>query len=166
MDIAMSEMNGLEATVRIVKEYPAVKVIILSMYANEEYVFQALRAGAAGYLIKDSATIELELALRAVTRGETYLCPAISRSVIDLYLARLKGDQTPLETLTPRQREILQLIAEGKNTKTIAFALGLSAKTVETHRALMMERLNIYSIPGLVRYAMRIGLVQGESGLS
>lgn len=129
-------------------------------------MLQALRAGAAGYLLKDAATVELELALRAVTRGEIYLSPAISKSVIDQYLTSLEFAETPPVNLTPRQRQILQLIAEGKNAKEIAFLLGLSVKTVETHRALMMERLGIYDIPGLVRNAMRIGLVQGERGLS
>jgi DNA-binding NarL/FixJ family response regulator len=166
MDIAMSELNGLEAAARIAKELPSTKVIILSMHANEEYVLQALRAGAAGYLLKDAATVELELALRAVTRGEIYLSPAISKSVIDQYLTSLEFAETLPVNLTPRQRQILQLIAEGKNAKEIAFLLGLSVKTVETHRALMMERLGIYDIPGLVRHAMRIGLVQGERGLS
>ena len=165
MDIAMSELNGLQATERISKEFPAVRVIILSMHANEEYVLQALRSGIAGYLLKDSAAVELELAIKAVVRGETYLSPAISRTMIEQYLARLKGEQAPSENLTPRQREILQLIAEGKNTKEIAFALGLSTKTVETHRSLMMERLDIRDIAGLVRYAMRIGLVKGERGI-
>jgi DNA-binding NarL/FixJ family response regulator len=141
-------------------------VIILSMHANEEYVLQALRFGVAGYLLKDAAAVELDLAIKAVARGETYLSPAISRNVIDQYLARLKGDRPPAENLTPRQREILQLIAEGRNTKEIAFALGLSVKTVETHRSLMMERLGIRDIAGLVRYAMRIGLVKGERGIS
>jgi DNA-binding NarL/FixJ family response regulator len=166
MDIAMSGLNGLQATERIAREFPAVRVIILSVHANEEYVLQALRSGAAGYLLKDAATVELELAITAVMRGETYLSPAISRSVIEQYLARFKAGQAPAENLTPRQREILQLIAEGRNTKEIAFALGLSGKTVETHRSLMMERLGIRDIPGLVRYAMRIGLVKGEQGIS
>jgi DNA-binding NarL/FixJ family response regulator len=166
MDIAMSELNGLETTERISKEFPATRVIILSMHANEEYVLQALRSGIAGYLLKDAAAVELELAIKAVVKGETYLSPAISRNVIEQYLARLKGGQTSTENLTPRQREILQLIAEGKNTKEIAFVLGLSTKTVETHRSLMMERLDIRDIAGLVRYAMRIGLVKGERGIS
>jgi DNA-binding NarL/FixJ family response regulator len=130
------------------------------MYANEEYVLRALRAGACGYLLKDAAVAELELALRAVTRGEK--SPRISKRVIDSYLERL-GNEHPLrEELTPRQREIVQLIAEGKSTKEIAFLLKISVKTVEAHRAQLMERLDIHDVAGLVRYAMRVGLVPPE----
>jgi DNA-binding NarL/FixJ family response regulator len=165
MDIAIPELNGLEALARATKEFSAVKVIILSMHANEEYVLQALRAGARGYLLKDAAVAELELALRAVARGETYLSPRISKRVIDSYLERL-GNERPLrEELTPRQREIVQLIAEGKSTKEIAFLLTVSVKTVEAHRAQLMERLGIHDVAGLVRYAMRVGLVPPEEGL-
>ena len=163
MDIAMAGLNGLEAAARVVKEHPGVRVIILSMHANEEYVMQALRAGASGYLLKDAATTELELALQAVARGEIYLSPAISKKVIDSYLARVEPGPGLSAQLTPRQREILQLIAEGKSAKEIAFLLNLSIKTVETHRAQLMERLEIYDVPGLVRYAMRTGLVRPET---
>jgi DNA-binding NarL/FixJ family response regulator len=159
MDIAMSGLNGLEATSRIVKEFPSSRVIILSMHANEEYVLQTLRAGAMGYLLKDAATAELELAIQAVSRGDTYLSPAISKRVIDEYLGRINGQKSPMEQLTPRQREILQLIAEGKSTKEMAFLLNLSVKTVETHRTQLMDRLDIHDVPGLVRHAMRIGLI-------
>jgi DNA-binding NarL/FixJ family response regulator len=163
MDIAMTEMNGLMALARITKEFPSVKVIILSMHANKEYVVQALRAGACGYLIKDAATAELQLAIECVIQGKTYLSPSISRAVIDSYLERVGGQSSPLEQLTQRQREILQLIAEGKNTKEIASALDISVKTVESHRLQLMERLNIHDIPGLVRYAIRIGLASLET---
>lgn len=159
MDIAMPEMNGLEATARIAREFPQVRVIILSMHANEEYVYQALRSGASGYLLKDSGTEELDLALRAIARGETYLCPAVSKYVVSDYVRRLGQDQNPLDQITPRQREILQLIAEGKSTKDIAGILYISTKTVETHRSQLMDRLDIHDIAGLVRYAIRIGLV-------
>lgn len=159
MDIAMPEMNGLEATARISREFPQVRVLILSMHANEEYVYQALRSGASGYLLKDSGAEELELALRAIARGETYLCPAVSKYVVSDYVRRLNQDQTPLDQITPRQREILQLIAEGKSTKEIAELLYISTKTVETHRTQLMDRLDIHDIAGLVRYAIRIGLV-------
>lgn len=163
MDIAMAGLNGLEATVRIARDYPNVHVIILSMHANEEYVLQTLRAGASGYLLKDAATAELELAVQAVARGDTYLSPAISKRVIEDYLGRTSGEKKgPLEQLTPRQREILQLVAEGKSTKEIAFILSLSIKTVETHRTQLMDRLGIHDVPGLVRYAMRMGLVPPE----
>lgn len=160
VDIAMKGLNGLEAAARATRQFPRVKVIILSMHANEEYVMRALRAGAVGYLLKDSATLELELAIRAVTRGETYLSPAISRTVIDGYLGRVSGAGAPAaEPLTPRQRQILTLVAEGHSTKEIAFRLKLSGKTVESHRAQIMERLGIRDLPGLVKYAMRTGLI-------
>ena len=162
MDIAMAGLNGLEATARIAREFPGVRVIILSMHANEEYVLQTLRAGAAGYLLKDAATAELELAIHAVARNDTYLSPAISKRVVEDYLGRTSGEKSPLEQLTPRQREILQLIAEGKSTKEMAFVLGVSVKTVETHRAQLMDRLGVHDVPGLVRHAMRMGLVPPE----
>lgn len=162
MDIAIPGLNGLEALARLSKELPAVKVIILSMYANEEYVLQALRAGACGYLLKDVAVSELELALRAVTRGETHLSSRISRQVIGNYLERLGNESSWREELTPRQREIIQLIAEGNSTKDIAFLLKVSVKTVEAHRAQVMARLGIHDVVGLVRYAMRAGLVPPE----
>jgi len=139
-----------------------VRVIVLSMHANEEYIWQALRAGASGYLLKSASTAELETALQAVGRGETYLDPAIARRVIAGYLSGAAQKKSSIEQLSPRQREILQLIAEGRSTKEIAFLLNLSAKTVETHRAQVMERLDIHDVPGLVRYAIRQGLVSAE----
>ena len=162
MDIAMSGLNGLEAAARIIKSHPQCKVIILSMHSTEEYVTKALQIGVAGYLIKDAATSELELALRAVARGEKYLSPAISTHLIDQFKSRPAELETGLETLTPRQRETLQLIAEGHTTKEIAEILGVGPKTVETHRAQLMERLNIHDVAGLVRYAIRIGLISPE----
>ena len=159
MDVAMPGLNGLEATVRIAKEYPHVKVIILSMHANEEYVLQSLRAGAVGYLLKDSGTAELELAIRAVLRGETFLSPAVSKHVIEQYVQRQEDPQSPFQILTPRQREILQLIAEGLSTNDIARKLDLSIKTIDTHRTQLMDRLDIHEVAGLVRYAVRTGLV-------
>ena len=160
MDIAMTELGGLEALPRITKDFPGVKVIILSAHANEEYVIRALRSGAAGYLVKDSATTELELAINSVIEDKIYLSPSISRAVIDDYLRRVGG---VAEQLTPRQREILQLIAEGNNTKEIASKLEISVKTVESHRLQLMDRLNVHDIPGLVRYAIRSGLVSAET---
>jgi len=162
MDITMPELNGLEATARIVKDYPSVRVIVLSMHASEEYVWQALRAGAAGYLLKDADTAELELAVKAVARGESYLSPAVSKHVIGDYIRRTGGETSSLELLTPRQREILQLIAEGHTTKDIARILEISVKTVETHRMQLMERLDIHDIAGLVRYALRVGLAKSD----
>jgi DNA-binding NarL/FixJ family response regulator len=163
MDIAMAELGGLEALPRITKDFPDVKVVILSAHANEEYVIRALRSGAAGYMLKDAATAELELAIRSVTEDKTYLSPSISRTVIDSYLERVGGRLSSLEQLTPRQREILRSIAEGRNTKEIASDLDISVKTVESHRLQLMERLNIHDIPGLVRYAIRNGLVSLET---
>lgn len=163
MDIAMEGMNGLEATRRAAKSFPRSRVIILSIHSNEEYVSQALRAGAAGYMLKDAAPAELELAVKAVMDGSTYLSPAVSRRVVDDYLRRGGGSEMPpLEVLTPRQHEVLQLIAEGCSTKDIARRLDLGIKTVETHRTQLMERLDIHEIAGLVRYAIRHGLVSPE----
>jgi len=159
MDIGMAGLNGLDATARITKDFPAVRVIILSMHTNEEYVLQALRAGAVGYLLKESGTAELELAVWAVARGETYLSPAVSKYVIADYVRRVGGEPNSLARLTPRQREVLQLIAEGHTTQEIAHTLKISVKTVETHRSQLMERLQIHDIAGLVRYAIRVGLV-------
>jgi DNA-binding NarL/FixJ family response regulator len=162
MDIAMKGMNGLEAAARLRERQPEAKVVILSMHTSEEYVLLALRAGAAAYLIKDSATSELELALKSVMRGETYLSPAISRQVVEGYVQRVGAGAGP-DPLTPRQREVLKRIAEGRSTKEIAYELNLSVKTVETHRAQIMERLGIRDVAGLVRYAMRAGLVPPET---
>jgi DNA-binding NarL/FixJ family response regulator len=158
MDIAMKGITGLEAAARMRGRNPEVRVVILSMHSGEEYVLQALRAGAAGYLLKDAATGELELALRSVMRGESWLSPAVSRQVVEGYVQRAGGEQAP-EVLTARQREVLRLVAGGKSTKEIAFLLNLSVKTVETHRAQIMERLGIRDVAGLVRYALRTGLV-------
>jgi DNA-binding NarL/FixJ family response regulator len=162
VDVAMKGLNGLEVADRISKDHPHIKVLILSMHTNEEYVIKALKSGAAGYLIKDAATVELKLALDAVRKGETYLSPVISKGVIDNLIALSNGRNDPGEVLTPRQREILQLIAEGKSTKEIAAILSVSVKTVETHRTQLMGRLGIRDIAGLVRYAVRTGLVSVE----
>lgn len=162
MDIAMPGLNGLEAAARIAKKIPHVRVIILSMHINEEYVLQALRAGAAGYMVKGADAAELEIAIRAVARGETYLSPAVSKHVVTDYIQRISGETSPLELLTPRQREVLQLIVEGYSTKKIAHTLKISVKTVETHRMQLMERLDIHDIAGLVRYAIRVGLVKPD----
>ncbi len=163
MDITMPVMNGLEATVRLVKDFPGTRVVMLSVHTDEEYVLQALRAGAVGYLLKDAGRAELEIAVAAVARGETYLSPAVSRHVVGDYVRRTgSGLEGRLETLTPRQREILQLIAEGKSTKEIASILDVSVKTVETHRAQLMERLDIHDVAGLVRYAIRTGIVTAD----
>ncbi|MEP7152325.1 MAG: response regulator transcription factor [Nitrospira sp.] len=163
MDIAMPEMNGLEATSRMRQECPRTKVLMLSMYTNEEYLKEALRAGAAGYLLKDADRAELELAIKTVCRGETYLTPAVAKFTLDAYCRQDDAQSGPLGRLTSRQREILQLIAEGCSTKQIAQRLDLSVKTVETHRAQLMERLEIHDVPGLVRLAIRTGLVRSDT---
>lgn len=163
MDIAMPGLNGLEATARLTKALPEVRVIILSMHQNEEYVRQALRNGAVAYLLKDAAPLELELALKAVLRGETYLSPAVSRGIVSDYVQRLRADEQPGDALTPRQREVLQLVAEGHSTKEIARRLDLSVKTVDTHRSQLMKQLDIHEVAGLVRYAMRNGLISPGS---
>ena len=162
MDIAMPKLNGLEAIARVTKQLPDTKVIVLSMYANQEYVAQALELGALGYLVKEDAFSELKAAIKGVTRGEVYISPSISQHVID-YRDRVDVQHEPLQELTPRQREILQLLAEGNSTKEIAFQLRLSGKTVDAHRLQVMKKLHIRDLLGLVRYAMRVGLVPSES---
>jgi DNA-binding NarL/FixJ family response regulator len=162
IDIAMPGLNGLEVTERAMQAFPHLRIIILSMYTTEEYVLRALRAGAAGYLMKDADIAELELAIDAVVRGESYLSPAVSKYVAD-YVRRVgEGATSALDQLTPRQREVLQLIAEGHTTRQIAQIMDISDKTVETHRANLMDRLDIHDIAGLVRYAVRVGIISVE----
>jgi NarL family two-component system response regulator LiaR len=160
LDIGMPGLNGVEVAARTAKVSPKTRVVMLSMHADASYIRQALRAGASGYLLKEAAVEELPLALKAVMRGESYLTPKVSQAVVQGFLR--EGDLAapdPLEGLTARQREILQLVAEGKSTKEIAAALDLSVKTVETHRARLMERLGIHDLPSLIRLAMRAGLI-------
>jgi DNA-binding NarL/FixJ family response regulator len=163
IDIAMPGLNGLDAVDRIKKEWPETKVIILSMHANEEYVVRALRSDVSGYLIKDAAVEELEDAIRTVTEGEVYFSRRISKRVIRDYLTNTDEIRGPLEQLSSRQREVLQLIGEGKNTKEIADILQVSVKTIEAHRLQLMQRLDIHDIPGLVKFAIRTGLVSAEA---
>jgi DNA-binding NarL/FixJ family response regulator len=163
MDISMRGLNGLEATGRITKDFPQVRVIILSVHQSEEYFWQALKSGAAGYLLKKAATAELAAAVQRVVNGEIYLAREISnRLVKKLPLQQIAHQKSPLEKLTERQREILQLIAEGQTTKAIALILKVSPKTVEYHRAKLMENLNIFDIPGLVRFALQSGLISQD----
>ena len=163
MDISMPGLNGLEAAARMAKEFPAVRVIILSMHHNEEYVWRALKAGVAGYLLKKSATAELETALQQVVRGQIYLSREISTRLVKKFpLQGIADRMSPLEELTGRQREILQLIAEGQNTKQIAEILKVSPKTIEYHRMKLMDCLNLHDVPGLVRFALRVGLIPQE----
>jgi DNA-binding NarL/FixJ family response regulator len=162
LDVGMPGLNGLDVAARLVTHDASIRVLILSMHTSEEYVLRALRAGCAGYLLKGSAVAELEIAVRAVARGETYLSPAVSKHVMDDYVRRTGGATDPIDALTPRQREVLQLVAEGNTSKDIADRLGLSFKTVEAHRAQIMERLGLHDVAGLVRFAMRMGLVRPE----
>ena len=165
LDIGMPGMNGLEVARQAAKECPRTKVVILSMHADPAYVKQALQAGVAGYLLKGAAVNELPLALQSVMRGETYLTPKVSQSVVQGFLREgpVEHDEpTAQEGLTRRQREILQLIAEGKSTKEIASILDVSVKTVETHRMRLMDRLGIHDVPGLVRFAIRAGIVSPD----
>jgi DNA-binding NarL/FixJ family response regulator len=159
MGITLPAMNGIEATARIAKEFPNVRVVILSSHTGEEYVWQAFRAGASGYLPKAASPQELDEAIKSVLRGKIYLSKLLSRQVTD-FDRLMRSELSLLERLTPRQREILQLIAEGKSTKGIAKDLEISVKTVETHRAQLMDRLGIHDVAGLVRYAIRAGLVK------
>ena len=163
LDVTMPGLSGLEVAVRVAKISSRTKVLILSMHASEAYVAQALRAGVAGYLLKDAADDELPLAVKAVSRGEVYLSPKISTQLVDRFLKSDSAEPDPLAGLTTRQREILQLVAEGKSSKEIAVILDLSIKTVESHRGQIMERLDIHAVTGLVRFAIRVGLVSPDS---
>lgn len=163
MDIGMPRLNGLEATTRLAREFPEVRVIILSMHHNDEYVWRALKVGAAGYLLKKSAQAELKTALQRVVQKEIYLSAEISSRLLKKFpLQRIAALKSPLDQLSERQREILQLIAEGQNTKEIGATLKVSPKTVEYHRKQLMDALEIHDIPGLVRFALRSGLVAHE----
>jgi DNA-binding NarL/FixJ family response regulator len=161
MDIAMPMMNGIEATKRITEAYPRTAVIILSVHSDEAYVLRALKAGARGYLLKDSAETDLTQAVRAVAAGKAYFSPAVSKILADEYVRQVReqGVEDPYELLTARERELLQLIAELKATKEIAELLGLSPHTVDTHRGNLMQKLNIHSIPEVILYAVRRGVV-------
>ncbi|MHC4060758.1 MAG: response regulator, partial [Planctomycetota bacterium] len=158
MDVSMPDLNGIEAARKIRAECPEVKIIALSMHSDSMFVTEMLKSGAAGYLLKDCAFEELERATRAVMAGKTYLSPAISGVVVNDYLQRLsKADFSDTEALTGREREVLQLLAEGKSTKQIALKLHISAKTVETHRRQIMDKLDIHSVAELTKYAIRKG---------
>lgn len=161
MDIAMQGLNGLESTRLILSRVPQTRVIILSMHTNAEYVEQALRAGASGYLVKHGIKSELILAIRSIYRGDKYLTSSISSSVIDGFLSwvEIEDQPSPLEILTSREQEILKLLAEGSSSQEIAQFLTISAKTVDRHRANIMEKLDIHNIAGLVRFAIKFGLI-------
>jgi two-component system response regulator NreC len=162
MDVAMRNLNGLDATRRIKKLFPAMKVLVLTMYDNEECIFQILKAGASGYLIKDSAMTDLVSALRVIHQGDSYLSPSISRKLIDEYIRKAEmGEKKCLDDLLSfREREILQLISEGRSIPQIASLLSVSKKTVEAHKTHIMEKLNIHDKVGLIKYAIRMGLTK------
>jgi DNA-binding NarL/FixJ family response regulator len=161
MDLAMPGLNGVEAVRRSTAQFPGIPILAISMHADEAYVHRALVAGARGYLLKGSDKEELEIAVRTVCSGVTYLTPAISKTLVAALAKKSPTSEpiSPLEVLTLRQREVLRLVAEGNSTKQVAGRLGLSAKTVEAHRSAIMERLGIRDLAGLVRFAIRAGLV-------
>ena len=162
MDIAMPDLNGLEATRRLKKRFPGMKIIILTVHNNEEYVLETLRAGASGYLVKKAAPTDLISAIQAAYRGESFLSPSISRTVIDEYLGKTEKVSERDEIygkLTDREREVLQLIAEGRPNREIAELLHISIKTVETHRAHIKDKLNVSSTAELIQHAIRKGFL-------
>ena len=164
MDITMPGLNGLEATRQIRKQIPDTQVVILSMHASEEYVLEVLRSGASGYVVKQAAPAELVSAIHAASRGEAFLSPSVSKTVVSEYVRQAEAAEGPgpHEVLTGREREVLQLIAEGKSNKEIARELSISVKTVETHRAHLMGKLDLHSAVEVTQYAIRKGMV-GES---
>ena len=162
MDITMPGLNGLEVLRRVRSRLPEVRVLVLSVHEGEEYVLRALQAGASGYLLKRSLSAELLVALRAAQRGEIFLSPAVSQTLVTRFLQNgpLDESRTPYDRLTPREREVFQLIAEGHTNQAIAHRLGISVRTVETHRANLMDKLDIHDVAGLTRLAVQLGLVE------
>ena len=164
MDVTMPDLNGMEAARQITREFGNVRIVALSMHSDSLFVMEMLKSGASGYLLKDCAFEELARAIRAVVAGKTYLSPSISGVVVDDYLHRLsKADFSGLDVLTSREREVLQLLAEGKSTKQIALKLHISVKTVETHRRQIMNKLDIHTVAELTKYAIRKGLTSLET---
>lgn len=161
MDIGMPSLNGIEAALQITQANPEISVVMLSMHSDESYILRALKAGAKGYLLKDSAESDLIKAVHAVAGGKSFFSPAVSKVLLDDYVRKLKrtGAEDAYDLLTPREREILQLVAEGKSNKDIANLLNLSVYTVETHRSNLMEKLNLRGIPELILFAVRRGII-------
>jgi two-component system response regulator NreC len=161
MDIGMPNLNGIEAAHQMTQENPALAIVIVSMHSDESYVLRALKAGARGYLLKDSAEADLIKAVHVVAGGKSFFSPAVSKMLLDDYVRKLKrsGTEDAYDLLTPREREILQLIAEGKSNKDIANLLNLSVYTVESHRSNLMEKLNLRGLPELILYAVRKGII-------
>ncbi len=161
MDIGMANLNGIEAASQISQSHPDIFIVMLSMHSDESYVLRALKAGAKGYLLKDSAEADLIRAVHAVADGKSFFSPAVSKVLLDDYVRKLKrsGTEDPYDLLTPREREVLQLVAEGKSNKDVAQLLNLSVYTVETHRSNIMEKLNLRGVPELILYAVRKGII-------
>ncbi len=161
LDIAMPNLNGIEAARQISAKLPQIAIVILSMHSDESYVLRALKAGARAYLLKDSAETDLISAIRAVSEGKAFFSPAISKMLVEDYIRRLeqRGVEDSYELLTTREREILQLLAEGKSNKEVAAMLNLSLYTVETHRGNILQKLNLHSVPELILYAVRKGVI-------
>jgi two-component system response regulator NreC len=157
LDIGMPELNGLDTTRALVKQSPTVKVIVLTMHVDDAYVLQALKDGVKGYVLKTQASSDLLEAIRAVMGGGTYLSPGISGTVVE---AVVSGTEAAVDPLTPREREVLQLVSEGRTTKEVASVLGISVKTAETHRTRLMRKIGVHETAGLVRYAIRRGLIR------
>ena len=161
LDIAMPNLNGIEACLQITQSNPAIAIVMSSMHSDESYVLRALKAGARAYLLKDSAESDLVRAIHAVAEGKSFFSPAVSKVLLEDYVRKLQraGGEDSFDLLTPREREILQLIAEGKSNKDVANLLNLSVYTVETHRANLMQKLNLRSVPELILYAVRKGII-------
>jgi len=161
LDIGMPNLNGIEAAQQITQAEPRTAVVVLSMHRDETYILRALKAGVRGYLLKDSAESDLVRAIRAVAEGKSFFSPAVSKVLLEDYMRKLQrtGAEDSYDLLTPREREILQLVAEGKSNKEIASALNLSVYTVETHRANILEKLKLKSLPELILYAVRKGII-------
>jgi two-component system, NarL family, response regulator NreC len=161
MDVGMPSLNGIEAASQISQSHPEIAIVMLSMHSDESYVLRALKAGAKGYLLKDSAEADLIRAVHAVADGKSFFSPAVSKVLLDDYVRKLKrsGTEDPYDLLTPREREVLQLVAEGKSNKDVAQLLNLSVYTVETHRSNIMEKLNLKGVPELILYAVRKGII-------
>lgn len=162
MDVAMPNLNGIEATRQIATAQPKVAIVVLSMHSDESYVMRALKAGARGYLLKDSAEADLIQAIRTVVLGKSFFSPAISKMLLEDYGRNLqqRGMEDSYDLLTPREREVLQLAAEGKSNKEVAALLNLSLYTVETHRTNLMQKLNLHSVPEMILYAVRKGIIR------
>jgi DNA-binding NarL/FixJ family response regulator len=161
MDIGMPNLNGIEAARQVIEKLPGAQVVMLSMHSDEGYVLRALKAGAKAYLLKDSAEADLARAIRAAAEGKSFFSPAVGKVLLEDYVRKLQrtGGEDSYELLSPREREILQLVAEGKSSKDIANVLNLSVYTVETHRARVMQKLNLRGIPELILYAVRKGII-------